>query len=207
MTDLTNYGQPWSTGDLETLARLATSRRGQDLCRVRGALGPHRVRRPQKAVAVWPSQSKRRLGALDGRRRRGLEAGHCRWPAPSPDSPGARPHESGGVDARVPVERQTGCGAMIGQRIRHLRQIAGISQGELADQLSITQASVSKIEMGRRKPSAKIVRAVSIILRVGMEELTGDEQYFELSALMRSARGACPRVLRLLTESIEESKR
>ena len=96
---------------------------------------------------------------------------------------------------------------MIGQRIRHIREIAGISQEELADQLSIPQDAVYEIEIGRRKPSAKIVRAASIVFRIGLEELTGDEQHFELSALMRAARGASPNVLRLLTELVEESKR
>lgn len=50
---------------------------------------------------------------------------------------------------------------LFGKRLRKLRQEQGISIKELAPKLDITYMHLSNIELGYKKPSPKLVKAVS----------------------------------------------
>jgi transcriptional regulator with XRE-family HTH domain len=51
-----------------------------------------------------------------------------------------------------------------GKAVRVARAISGIQQKELADRAGLNSSYVSLIEMGKRKPSLKAVRALSSAL-------------------------------------------
>jgi transcriptional regulator with XRE-family HTH domain len=62
----------------------------------------------------------------------------------------------------------------LGQRIRELRDKAGLSLRKLADESDISSPFLSDIELGRRFPSAKISARLAGALNVPVEEF---EQY------------------------------
>jgi len=53
-----------------------------------------------------------------------------------------------------------------GKAVRVARAISGIQQKELADRAGLNSSYVSLIEMGKRKPSIKAVRALSSALEM-----------------------------------------
>jgi transcriptional regulator with XRE-family HTH domain len=59
----------------------------------------------------------------------------------------------------------------LGQRIRELRDKAGLSLRKLADQIDISSPFLSDIELGRRFPSAKISARLAGALHVSPDEL------------------------------------
>jgi transcriptional regulator with XRE-family HTH domain len=62
-------------------------------------------------------------------------------------------------------------GISLGQRIRELRDKAGLSLRKLADQIDISSPFLSDIELGRRFPSAKISARLAGALNVPLEDL------------------------------------
>jgi transcriptional regulator with XRE-family HTH domain len=58
-----------------------------------------------------------------------------------------------------------------GQRIRELRDKAGLSLRKLADQIDISSPFLSDIELGRRFPSEEILAKVAGALEVSPDEL------------------------------------
>ncbi len=54
----------------------------------------------------------------------------------------------------------------IGQAIKAARKKAGLTQIELAEQINIAQTSLSQIEVGAVKPSAKTVQAICEALHI-----------------------------------------
>jgi transcriptional regulator with XRE-family HTH domain len=58
-----------------------------------------------------------------------------------------------------------------GQRIRELRDKAGLSLRKLADQIDISSAFLSDIELGRRFPSEKISTKLAAALNIPVDEL------------------------------------
>lgn len=60
----------------------------------------------------------------------------------------------------------------IGQRIRDLRDERAITQVELSDLAGIDPITVSNIERGKQKPSARTLRKLSRALSVEVMELT-----------------------------------
>lgn len=59
-----------------------------------------------------------------------------------------------------------------GRAIRIVRTAYGLTQGELADRLSIGSSQLSLIEAGRRKPSLKVLDELSTALGVPPHLLT-----------------------------------
>jgi transcriptional regulator with XRE-family HTH domain len=59
-----------------------------------------------------------------------------------------------------------------GKAVRVARAISGIQQKELADRAGLNSSYVSLIEMGKRKPSLKAVRALSSALEMPPDLLT-----------------------------------
>ena len=57
--------------------------------------------------------------------------------------------------------------------IRFFREIAGMTQYELADMLGLKQPTVSQYERGTRNPSFNDLRAMALILEVTVDELIG----------------------------------
>lgn len=91
--------------------------------------------------------------------------------------------------------------SVLGKRIERERRLADLTQGELAERLGITQASVSQIESGTRRVSTKILRQLQ---EMGFQQLTDTE--VEYRALMREAQGASPRLLRMVTDLLRLAK-
>lgn len=48
----------------------------------------------------------------------------------------------------------------IGQRIKKIRELFGLTQSELAASIGVTQAHVSRIELGKEQPSAQFITAL-----------------------------------------------
>jgi transcriptional regulator with XRE-family HTH domain len=59
-----------------------------------------------------------------------------------------------------------------GKAVRVARAISGLQQKELADRAQLNSSYVSLIEMGKRKPSLKAVRALSNALELPPDLLT-----------------------------------
>ncbi len=62
---------------------------------------------------------------------------------------------------------------MLGETIKRLRESAGMSQGELADRLSVVRQTVSKWERGLSAPDAAIVVRMAEIFGVPVQEILG----------------------------------
>lgn len=64
---------------------------------------------------------------------------------------------------------------LIAKKIKELRTSVGWSQSELARQAGVTSAAISQLEKGNRIPSLVVSRKLASVLRVSVNELTGDE--------------------------------
>ena len=52
------------------------------------------------------------------------------------------------------------------ERLRHIREQAGYSQQDLADESGVSQHTISEIELGRRKPQGRTLRKLASVLGV-----------------------------------------
>lgn len=80
---------------------------------------------------------------------------------------------------------------MIGDNIRYLRKMAGLSQNQLAKKLDIKQASVSNWESGKTLPDTKYLSKLMEVFSVSMDALFSNEQHRELDSI-RVIRNAVP---------------
>jgi len=48
-----------------------------------------------------------------------------------------------------------------GDKVRHMRAVAGLSQEELAERVGVSQPLISAIELGRRGPSLRVLHAIA----------------------------------------------
>lgn len=62
---------------------------------------------------------------------------------------------------------------MLPERIKQLREQAGISQSELARRLDVTRSSVNAWEMGLSAPTTQYIVAMAKIFRVSSDFLLG----------------------------------
>ena len=70
-----------------------------------------------------------------------------------------------------------------GQRLQELRIGANMTQEQLADMLYVSRESVSKWELGQRKPDIRTLRSIAAIFSVDIEYLLDDREIIsELSA-------------------------
>lgn len=65
--------------------------------------------------------------------------------------------------------------AELNDRLRMARELAGLSQGQVAKLLGLHRPSVSEMEAGRRKVSAEELAKLADIYRVSLAWLTGIE--------------------------------
>lgn len=97
--------------------------------------------------------------------------------------------------------------AIIAERLRTARQMAGLSQGQVAKELGLHRPSVSETEAGRRRVSAEELGRLSDLYKVNVGWLAGegrgDEQSerVELAAreLAKLDKKDLDRVLKLLS--------
>lgn len=61
----------------------------------------------------------------------------------------------------------------VGERIALHRERAGMTQEELASGIHMSQSHLSCIETGRRRPSVRVLEAISIALGVTPNDLLG----------------------------------
>ena len=60
---------------------------------------------------------------------------------------------------------------MLGQNIRKQRELAGLTQEQLADKLGYDRSTVAKWENGSKEPLAITVKNIADVLEVGIEIL------------------------------------
>jgi len=57
--------------------------------------------------------------------------------------------------------------------LRQIRELAGYSQQELADESGVSQHTISEIELGRRRPQGRTLRKLAKVLGVEVADLLG----------------------------------
>ncbi len=63
-------------------------------------------------------------------------------------------------------------GSDVGSRLRELREIGAMTQEELGDAADVHEVTISDIERGKRKPSARTIRKLAKALNVEVRDLT-----------------------------------
>ena len=95
----------------------------------------------------------------------------------------------------------------VGQRLRHLRQVRGYTQEQLAERIEISPKYLSSIERGAENPTLNLLSRLAQGLQVDLYELFQDEPDTGQSArLRRKLRGLVaeirveelPRLVRVL---------
>jgi len=59
------------------------------------------------------------------------------------------------------------------ERLRYIREQAGYSQQDLADESGVSQHTISEVELGRRKPQGRTLRKLAKVLGVEVADLRG----------------------------------
>ena len=70
---------------------------------------------------------------------------------------------------------------MISDKIRELREQAGISQSQLAKKLDVTRSSVNAWEMGLSTPTTQYIVALTKLFHVSADYILGTEADLSLS--------------------------
>jgi transcriptional regulator with XRE-family HTH domain len=73
----------------------------------------------------------------------------------------------------------------LGQRMRHVRQAAGLTLDELSGRLSITPSHLSLLETGKREAKVSLLQALCTELDVTMAQLLDDSAPSERAQLER----------------------
>ncbi len=63
------------------------------------------------------------------------------------------------------------------ERLRYIREQAGYSQQNLADESGVSQHTISEIELGRRKPQGRTLRKLAGALNVEVRDFYGESEY------------------------------
>ncbi len=87
----------------------------------------------------------------------------------------------------------------IGERIKHARQIKGMSQETLARAIGSTKSTISKYELGHREPSLDTIQRIADALRIEFFDLvvpTGDQ--VSVDGLLTEVEDAKKRGLRVV---------
>ncbi|AJA09199.1 XRE family transcriptional regulator [Sphingopyxis fribergensis] len=77
-----------------------------------------------------------------------------------------------------------------GMRVQRLRLALGMSQGQLAKHMNVSDPAVCGWELNRTRPKPGRMEALAEILGVSMADLLGEQAVFPLSATIDSARQA-----------------
>lgn len=94
-----------------------------------------------------------------------------------------------------------------GRAIRIARTAYGLTQGELADRLSVGASHLSLIESGKRQPSLRVLKEISAGLEVPLHLLTllaSDPSEFEDPKNADQVVDVAKRLLRLLASTGEQ---
>ena len=62
----------------------------------------------------------------------------------------------------------------IGENIKRIRKVKGISQKDLAKKLSVSQQNLSQYESGKRKPKLETIAKIAIALDVPLDSIIRD---------------------------------
>ncbi|WP_010279824.1 helix-turn-helix domain-containing protein [Paenibacillus senegalensis] len=93
--------------------------------------------------------------------------------------------------------------SVLGNRIKHLREQASLSQKRLAEALGISNVQLSRYETGDRKPDPDTIRQIADYFDVSVDYLLGrdtpskpspDLDDPELTILFRSLQSASPEI-------------
>jgi len=60
------------------------------------------------------------------------------------------------------------------ERLRYIREQAGYSQQDVADESGVSQHTISELELGRRRPQGRTLRKLAQVLGVEVADLRGD---------------------------------
>jgi transcriptional regulator with XRE-family HTH domain len=63
------------------------------------------------------------------------------------------------------------------ERLRYIREQAGYSQQNLADESGVSQHTISEIELGRRKPQGRTLRKLANVLNVEVRDFYGEADF------------------------------
>ena len=64
---------------------------------------------------------------------------------------------------------------IIGNNVRKLRNLKGVSQQELADYSNVAKSTVQRIENGKLNPSILLLKNISLALEIELSELINDK--------------------------------
>ena len=70
-------------------------------------------------------------------------------------------------------------GRILGQNIWYYRMLRGMTQEQLAHASKTSAAYISKLELGVRNPTLKVLRKLATALEVSIQELLDRNLYFE----------------------------
>lgn len=97
--------------------------------------------------------------------------------------------------------------AIFGERLKKARINKGWNQNQLAEEMGVTQASISQFEQGLRLPTPANIDKFAEKLGVTREYLAGDnEAEFEKEMLMRNLKNLSPETLRKINAMVEMIK-
>ncbi len=90
----------------------------------------------------------------------------------------------------------------IADRIKYAREMNGLTQSELAKQMSITRSGVNAWEMGISIPSTEKIAELSRILNISTDYLLGisDEENVSLLGLNEEAKSVIYSMINILRE-------
>ena len=97
----------------------------------------------------------------------------------------------------------------IGKRVRHFRQVSGLSQEQLAEQIDISVTHMSHIETGNTKLSLPVLVALAEALDVRTDELLYDPVQDHNSAMRELAAiidSCTPEQARCITDIAKAAK-
>ena len=94
-----------------------------------------------------------------------------------------------------------------GKRLKKARNERGLSQSELAEQMGVTQASISQLETGKRQPTPALIGKAAQVLNVDREYLTGkSESDLEREILWRNVQGMSSDSLEKINDFVDYIK-
>ncbi len=94
-----------------------------------------------------------------------------------------------------------------GARLRKFRSDKGWNQEKLAEEMALTQASISQFENGTRQPTPALVEKFAKVLGIPIESLAGeDSTVMERERLMRNLKGLSPETLEKINAIVEMIK-
>ena len=70
----------------------------------------------------------------------------------------------------------------IGERIKQLRTIAGLTQSELAEKVGLTYVQIGRYETGKSNPSSKVLQKLASTLETSADFLMSGDQGEAVSA-------------------------